>query len=67
MAKDGSTLVIQIVGVVILVGAAWSIITAFMDVQNKKSTWGDFGKTIAGGLAACVVGIILINQADSIF
>lgn len=67
VAGDGAALVIQLVGVAILVGAAWATITSFLDVQNKKSTYGDFGKTLAGGLAACVIGIILINQASSIF
>lgn len=65
--KDGFELIINVVGAVILLGAAWAMISSFMAVQNKKETWSDFGKTIAGGLFACVIGIILITQAKDIF
>lgn len=64
---SGIALAVQVVGALILLGAAWAGISSFMEVQNKKATWADFGKTIGGGLLACTVGIILITQAKAIF
>ena len=60
-------LVVQGVGAAILVGAAYAMISSFMDVQNKKATYADFGKTLGAGMVACVIGIILLTQAKAIF
>lgn len=64
---SGIALAVQVIGALILLGAAWAGISSFMEVQNKKATWAEFGKTIGGGLLACTVGIILITQAQAIF
>lgn len=66
-AKDTVELVVQVIGALILAIAAWVIIVSFKETQDKKSTWTEFGKTLIGALVVCLIGIILLTQADSVF
>ncbi|MFL7013604.1 TIGR03745 family integrating conjugative element membrane protein [Enterovibrio norvegicus] len=67
LAKEGIELIVPIIGALLLIAGAWSLLKSYNQVQDKQATWGDFGKVGIGAMFSCVVGIILLNQAMNIF
>lgn len=59
--------IVMAIGATALAAGAWAMISKFMEVQNQKADWGDFGKTVAGGGVAITIALILITQAGNIF